>query len=105
MSIRGPWTLPQRTDAATARQQFGALQAKTFPIYFGIGCAIPAGLLSHWILHHPDVASYAWHLGNADVLQAWTLATVIASQALNYFIIGPKATRCGPALSNLIRRP
>ncbi|KAF7339997.1 Transmembrane protein 205 [Mycena venus] len=69
-----------------ARPQFGALQHRTFPIYFVLSLGLASMLLGLWTVNHPDVQT---HYGNplvADVAQAYTLALVILSQGSNYFI-------------------
>lgn len=71
------------------RHQFGALQHKTFPIYFVLSIFLSSSLLATWILKHPDVLVYLARPNIGDVAQVYVLGTVLFSQALNYFIIGP----------------
>jgi hypothetical protein len=75
------------------RQQFGNLQHKTFPIYFFNSIIISSGLLGYWAYTHPDVLAYATNPRVADVAQAYTLASVIAAQGINYWVIGPMTSR------------
>lgn len=76
-----------------ARQQFGNLQAKIFPVYFGISTSITAALLASWVFNHPDVVPNFARPGLADVAQAWTLVVVGSMQALNWFYLGPLTTK------------
>ncbi|KAH8835922.1 hypothetical protein DL96DRAFT_97655 [Flagelloscypha sp. PMI_526] len=71
------------------RQQFGALQHKTFPIYFKLSSALTAGLLAYWTWTHPDVQSYPLDPRVADTAQAWALGSVLVDQAVNLLVIGP----------------
>ncbi|KIY67445.1 hypothetical protein CYLTODRAFT_437037 [Cylindrobasidium torrendii FP15055 ss-10] len=76
------------------RQQFGALQHRTFPVYFFNSIVISGGLLALWTRSHPHVLN---HLANplvADVAQAYILAFVSLAQAGNYFVIGPMTSKC-----------
>jgi hypothetical protein len=75
------------------RQHFSQLQHKTFPIYFVLSILLSSGLLSIWILNHPDVLSYITQPNVADVAQAYTLSVVLVSQALNYFVVGPLTSK------------
>ncbi|KAG1885662.1 hypothetical protein F4604DRAFT_1878310 [Suillus subluteus] len=61
---------------ALPRHQFGALQHKTFPIYFSSSI----GLSSAFPLR-------------ADVAQAYVLGTVIALQSCNQLVVGPMTSR------------
>jgi len=75
------------------RHQFGALQHKTFPVYFVISILLSSGLLGAWVFKHPDVIEYIARPNVADVAQVYALATVWLSQASNYFIIGPMTSK------------
>jgi len=75
------------------RQQFGTLQHRTFPVYFLISVLVSSGLLGFWTISHPDVVPNIWNPAVANVLQAYTLASVLIAQAINYFIIGPLTTK------------
>jgi len=75
------------------RQQFGALQHKTFPIYFVISMILSSSLLVLWAFSHPAVATYIWRPDVADVAQAYVLASVFLAQACNYFVIGPLTSK------------
>lgn len=72
-----------------ARQQFGNLQHKTFPIYFGISIALSTGLLGLWTYSHPQVLEHATNPQVADVAQAYTLAGIALAQLTNQLVIGP----------------
>ncbi|KAJ3499856.1 hypothetical protein NLJ89_g10051 [Agrocybe chaxingu] len=75
------------------RHQFGALQHKTFPVYFVISILLSSGLLSAWVFKHPDVLDQLTRPNVADVAQVYALATVLLGQASNYFIIGPLTSK------------
>jgi len=75
------------------RAQFGALQHKTFPIYFVLSILLGSTLLGLWTLNHPAVLTHYANPLNVDVAQAYTLALVILSQASNYFIVGPLTSK------------
>ncbi|KAF8202934.1 hypothetical protein BJ912DRAFT_1052955 [Pholiota molesta] len=75
------------------RHQFGALQHKTFPVYFVISIALSTTLLSVWILKHPDVLVYLARPNVADVAQVYALGIVLLSQASNYFVVGPMTSK------------
>ncbi|EMD41633.1 hypothetical protein CERSUDRAFT_90206 [Gelatoporia subvermispora B] len=75
------------------RQQFGALQHRTFPIYFSISIALSGGLLGLWAYSHPAVLSHYLEPQLADVAQAYTLATVFVSQVANQTVIGPLTSK------------
>ncbi|TFK41300.1 hypothetical protein BDQ12DRAFT_434016 [Crucibulum laeve] len=78
---------------ALPRHQFGALQHKTFPIYFVLSIVLSGGLLSLWTFTHPDVVPHIANPRVADVAQAYALATVFFAQAFNYFFIGPMTSK------------
>ncbi|KAF4623460.1 hypothetical protein D9613_001682 [Agrocybe pediades] len=75
------------------RHQFGALQHKTFPVYFVISIILSSSLIGTWIFKHPDVVEQLTSPTIADVAQLYALATVLLSQASNYFIIGPMTSK------------
>ncbi|KAF8168248.1 hypothetical protein B0H34DRAFT_760881 [Crassisporium funariophilum] len=75
------------------RHQFGALQHKTFPVYFVLSMLLSSGLLSTWIFKHPDVVTHIARPNVADVAQAYALGLVLLSQAANYFIVGPMTSK------------
>ncbi|KAI0757289.1 hypothetical protein C8Q80DRAFT_91354 [Daedaleopsis nitida] len=75
------------------RQQFGALQHRTFPIYFAISIALSSGLLGLWTLSHPVVLTHYLQPSVADVGQAYALAAVVLSQSVNQFLIGPLTSK------------
>ncbi|KAG8943426.1 hypothetical protein FRC04_002891 [Tulasnella sp. 424] len=71
------------------RQQFGNLQSRIFPVYFGVSTSITTALLASWVFNHPDVVPNFSRPGLADVAQAWTLVVVGSMQALNWLYLGP----------------
>ncbi|KAJ6627296.1 hypothetical protein B0H10DRAFT_1996437 [Mycena sp. CBHHK59/15] len=75
------------------RPQFGALQHKTFPIYFVISIGLGSTLLALWTMDHPSVLTHYANPLVADVAQAYALAFVVLSQASNYFIVGPLTSK------------
>ena len=78
---------------ALPRQQFGALQHRTFPIYFVISIALSSGLLGLWTYSHPVVLTHYLSPTVADVSQAYALATVVLTQCANHFVIGPLTSK------------
>ena len=83
-------------NAVLARHHFGALQHKTFPIYFVLSILLSSGLLAIWVSNHPDVLTHIAQPNIADVAQAYTLGVVLLSQGFNYFIIGPLTSKYSP---------
>jgi len=78
---------------ALPKHQFGALQHRTWPVYFVVSIMISLGLLSSWTISHPDVVPNIWNPANANVLQVYTLAVVLIGQTSNYLIIGPLTSK------------
>ncbi|CAL1696342.1 unnamed protein product [Somion occarium] len=78
---------------ALPRQQFGALQHRTFPIYFALSISLSSLLLGLWTKGHPSVLEHLKNPQVADVTQAYALAAVILSQAANQFIVGPLTSK------------
>jgi len=78
---------------ALPRQQFGALQHRTFPVYFVQSMLLSGALLTKWIYSHPDVLTHIMRPNVADVAQAYALTSVLASQSFNYFIVGPMTSK------------
>ncbi|SJL05861.1 uncharacterized protein ARMOST_09197 [Armillaria ostoyae] len=78
---------------ALPRQQFGALQHKTFPIYFVISILISSGLLGSWTYSHPDVVAHFARPLVVDVAQAYALASISLAQGFNYFVVGPLTSK------------
>ncbi|KAL0576574.1 hypothetical protein V5O48_005406 [Marasmius crinis-equi] len=78
---------------ALPRQQFGALQHKTFPIYFMQSIVLSSLLLGIWVFSHPDVVTHIANPFIADVAQVYTLGSVIFAQGTNYFVIGPLTSK------------
>lgn len=75
------------------RHQFGALQHKTFPVYFVLSMLLSSGLLAIWTLKHPDVLVHLTRPNVADVAQFYALATVLSSQSFNYLVVGPLTSK------------
>lgn len=75
--------------AILARQQFGNLQHRTFPIYFSLSAGITSALLGMWTYAHPDVLAHIANPRVADVAQAYVLAASLLTQAANLFVVGP----------------
>ena len=80
---------------SAARQQFGALQHKTFPIYFVKSMLLGSSLLGLWSYTHPAVQTLYMHPLVGDVAQAYALASVVLAQGFNFFVIGPLTSKCG----------
>lgn len=76
-----------------ARHQFGALQNKTFPVYFLQSIILSGALLTKWIYSHPDVLTNITRPNVADVAQAYALTSALASQSFNYFVVGPRTSK------------
>ncbi len=77
----------------TARHQFGALQHRTFPVYFNISILLAGALASLWAYGHPGVLGHLTELKVAEVVQLYTLFSVIGVQAGNHFVVGPMTSR------------
>ncbi|KAF8482144.1 hypothetical protein DFH94DRAFT_627906 [Russula ochroleuca] len=75
------------------RQQFGSLQQRLFPVYFKLNALISSGLLLVWVRNHDTVITQIAHPTNPDVSQAYALAVVAISQALNAVWIGPATSK------------
>jgi len=76
-----------------ARRQFGALQHRLFPVYFGSGIALSVALLALWVYAHPSVLVSVTSPTIGDVAQAYALAAVALSYSANYAFIGPLTAR------------
>jgi len=79
--------------AALPRQQFGTLQAKSFPIYFGLSLGLDSALLALWTLSHPDVIPAYLQPQRADVAQAYALVVVGILTSINLFVLSPYTTK------------
>lgn len=53
-----------------------------------------SGLLALWARAHPAVYDHVFQPAVADVAQAYALALVLISQAVNYLVIGPLTSKC-----------
>ncbi|KAG1755055.1 uncharacterized protein EDB91DRAFT_1097048 [Suillus paluster] len=72
------------------RQQFGALQHK----YFTFSTIFASALLGVWTWAHPALLSHlASPFKRPDVAQAYVLASVVALQVCNQFVVGPMTSR------------
>jgi hypothetical protein len=78
---------------ALPRPMFGALQHRTFPIYFVISITLTSGLLGMWTWSHPDVITHVLRPNVADVAQVYALVSVFLAQSLNYFVVGPMTSK------------
>lgn len=76
-----------------ARQQFGALQHRTFPVYFVISISLSSGLLAAWTLAHPDILNNFTSVRNPEVAQAYVLGTIALLQGVNQFWVGPLTSK------------
>lgn len=76
-----------------ARQQFGALQHQTFPVYFNMSIALAGGLMALWSFGHPSVLSNLTNPRIADVAQFYALGSVAAAQGVNQLIVGPLTSK------------
>lgn len=76
-----------------ARHQFGALQHKTFPVYFNISLSLALALLALWHRGHPAVLPNISNPRVADVAQAYALGGVVLAQGINQFVVGPLTSK------------
>ncbi|KAG1826193.1 uncharacterized protein BJ212DRAFT_330851 [Suillus subaureus] len=74
---------------ALPRHQFGALQHKTFPVYFSSSIGLSSALLGLWAYAHPGLLANITSPLRADVVQAYVLGTVIVLQSCNQLVVGP----------------
>jgi len=77
--------------------QFGNLQGRLFPVYFGMQAGISAGLYLAWLYMHPSLTEHPEYLlritSRPDAFNAFTLFTMTLTGALNAFLIGPATTK------------
>ncbi|KAH9911434.1 uncharacterized protein BXZ73DRAFT_57016 [Epithele typhae] len=78
---------------ALPRHQFGALQHRTFPIYFSLSIGLSSALLGLWTYSHPVVLTHYLNPAVTDVAQAYALVTVVLSNCANQFVIGPMTSK------------
>ncbi|KAG1783708.1 hypothetical protein EV702DRAFT_957931 [Suillus placidus] len=78
---------------ALPRHQFGALQHKTFPVYFSSSIGLSLALLGFWAYAHPGLLDNINSPLRADVAQAYVLGTVIVLQSCNQLVVGPMTSR------------
>ncbi|KAI5119914.1 hypothetical protein M0805_000879 [Coniferiporia weirii] len=78
---------------ALPKQQFGALQHRTFPVYFVISIALSSTLLGLWTYSHPDVLANLTAFRAVDVVQAYTIASIALLQGANHFVVGPLTSK------------
>jgi len=74
---------------ALPRQQFGALQAKSWPVHFGTTLVLDLVLLGLWTSSHPDIVSAISDVQHVDVAQAHALILIALCSTLNLFVVGP----------------
>lgn len=74
---------------ALPRHQFGALQHKTFPVYFSSSIVLSSALLGLWAYAHPGLLANVTSPTRADVAQAYVLGSVIVLQGCNQLVVGP----------------
>lgn len=79
--------------ATSARQQFGTLQHRTFPVYFKLNAVVSSGLLFAWIRNHGGVISQLAHPTVPDVSQAYALGVVALTHTLNIVWFGPATSK------------
>jgi hypothetical protein len=89
--------------ATSARQQFGTLQQRIFPVYFKLDAIISSGLLLVWIRNHSTVVAHIANPTVPDVAQAYALVIVAISQALNALWIGPATSKYVTLQLNICR--
>jgi len=77
---------------ALPRHQFGALQSRSFPVYFGSSLLLTSILLGLWTNNHPDIVSNIYSPTIANVAQVYALGSVLVLQGINYFVLGPVTT-------------
>ena len=82
-----------RLIAASARQQFGSLQQRTFPVYFKFNAITSSGLLFAWVRNHSTVIAQLAHPTVADVCQAYALGVVAIAHTLNIVWFGPATSK------------
>ncbi|KAI0095259.1 hypothetical protein BDY19DRAFT_880500 [Irpex rosettiformis] len=78
---------------ALPRHQFGALQHRTFPVYFNFSIALTGGLLVLWHYGHPTLLQNISSPEVAEVAQAYSLAAVVLAQGINQVVIGPMTSK------------
>ncbi|CAD6935514.1 unnamed protein product [Tilletia controversa] len=79
---------------ALPRRDFGRLQAKLFPVYFSLTAGGTAFLAASFaVLHHGRILKSTTSAWDPTIVQSVVLATASVAQALNYFVVGTKATQ------------
>ncbi|KIJ68634.1 hypothetical protein HYDPIDRAFT_173309 [Hydnomerulius pinastri MD-312] len=73
--------------------QFGALQHRTFPVYFSISVGLASALLVLWVYAHPNVLTQLGSPLVADVAQVYALVGVVWLQGVNQFVVGPMTSK------------
>lgn len=76
--------------------QFGNLQGKLFPVYFGMQTGISAFLLAAWFYMNPQLQKtpgLLTDLTRPDSFNAALLLTMTITGALNSFVVGPMTTK------------
>jgi hypothetical protein len=82
-----------RLIAASARQQFGSLQHRTFPVYFKLNALTSSGLLFAWVRTHSIVIEHFARPTVPDVCQAYALGAVAIAHTLNIVWFGPATSK------------
>jgi Domain of unknown function (DUF4149) len=79
--------------AALARQHFGTLQHRIFPVYFKCNAIVSSGLLFAWIHNHSTVIAQFAQPNVPDVAQAYALGVVAITHTLNIVWFGPATSK------------
>ena len=79
--------------SASARQQFGSLQQRAFPVYFKLNAIVSSGLLVAWTRNHSTVIALLAHPTVPDVCQAYALGVVAIAHTLNIVWFGPVTSK------------
>lgn len=84
----------------TARQQFGALQHRTFPVYFNVSIGLAGALIALWHRGHPAVLANISNPRIAEVAQVYALGSIVATQGINKLVVGPLTSKYVSACGN-----
>ncbi|XP_006454727.1 hypothetical protein AGABI2DRAFT_62226 [Agaricus bisporus var. bisporus H97] len=79
-------------DHLIARQYFGTLQHRVFPVYFIQSVFLSSALLTKWIYTHPGVLNNLSNPYIGNVAQVYALGLVLACQGCNRFIVIPQTS-------------
>ncbi|KAH7914472.1 hypothetical protein BJ138DRAFT_1143814 [Hygrophoropsis aurantiaca] len=75
------------------KHQFGALQHRTFPVYFASSVLLSSVLLALWAYTHAGILSNLARPSHPDVAQAYALGSVTLFQGINQFVVGPLTSK------------